>query len=515
MGFEGITPEQRRELEAQLAGPPLEESPPPATSRSPEPFPVLILGIVFFLAFLTLIWLSHARQSGAGASPSSFGARLNTYFVEGLLYWQASGDIAPTLAPALQVNRMARQTAEAWQETSDALFQQAKSPEETTDARKQDAYFSALQQVNAAALYWVAEDERATRTALATAIKRDPRNTMVLKEIAALYQPDARPVRLSAKTESTVKTLTAGPLIRARNAQLDEDHAAELAALRPGVEAAKRVMIAVVVPLSVMGFLVFAAWITYLIMMPRLRRLIEPAAHEPAPTVPWGPGTALLLISAVFLLTYTLVYLLQPFVTAYGVTARLAVNVVAELLSICIILAGFLVSRGYKPWAWGIFGWRAPRWSIGYGLLILFMSLPAVWAASIISGILLRDRDSMHPLIQLLFNPHDIWLVVISLFAASVMAPLVEETLFRGLLFRALDARIPFWRAAILSGFVFSLVHGELTVVLPITILGIVFAYLTRHSRGIWASVTAHAAFNGFNTAMALMLSWALQVPGT
>ena len=92
-------------------------------------------------------------------------------------------------------------------------------------------------------------------------------------------------------------------------------------------------------------------------------------------------------------------------------------------------------------------------------------------------------------------------LVVITVIALVVLAPLGEEMLFRALLLRGLAARIPFWWAALISTLLFTLAHPDATVggVWPrlpgLIITGLALAWLYRW-RGYWAGVSAHATVN-------------------
>ncbi len=78
-----------------------------------------------------------------------------------------------------------------------------------------------------------------------------------------------------------------------------------------------------------------------------------------------------------------------------------------------------------------------------------------------------------------------------------VVAPLAEEIFFRGLLFRALGERLPSFWAMGVSGFVFSAFHLNLSVLIPFTLLGMLFAWGFRTSGSIWVPIGAHAAING------------------
>lgn len=93
----------------------------------------------------------------------------------------------------------------------------------------------------------------------------------------------------------------------------------------------------------------------------------------------------------------------------------------------------------------------------------------------------------------LLANPSEHWW-----FAALVMiaAPLAEEYLFRGLLFRALDREWGGWKAVLGSAMFFAIYHPP-DAWLPVASLGVLNALLFRRSRSLWPCVLAHLAYNG------------------
>ena len=87
---------------------------------------------------------------------------------------------------------------------------------------------------------------------------------------------------------------------------------------------------------------------------------------------------------------------------------------------------------------------------------------------------------------------------------AILVAPVVEELYFRGVLLRSMLERRGFWPAAIVSSLVFGLVHwpiGEAlgdALVLPIvmTVTGFALAWIYSRRRNIVACVAAHMVFN-------------------
>ncbi|MGA2286644.1 MAG: CPBP family intramembrane glutamic endopeptidase [Dehalococcoidia bacterium] len=86
--------------------------------------------------------------------------------------------------------------------------------------------------------------------------------------------------------------------------------------------------------------------------------------------------------------------------------------------------------------------------------------------------------------------------VVMASVLALVLAPLVEETFFRGFLFGGLTRRFSFVIAALMSGFLFALAHGEPTVFIPFTFVGMVFAASYAYTGSLWTTISAHFLFN-------------------
>ena len=78
-------------------------------------------------------------------------------------------------------------------------------------------------------------------------------------------------------------------------------------------------------------------------------------------------------------------------------------------------------------------------------------------------------------------------------------APLVEEPLFRGIVFRGLLKSMPVWAAMAASGFLFALIHVNAATFIPLWFLGVAFAWLYRRTSSILAPMTAHFLFNLLN----------------
>jgi uncharacterized protein len=92
--------------------------------------------------------------------------------------------------------------------------------------------------------------------------------------------------------------------------------------------------------------------------------------------------------------------------------------------------------------------------------------------------------------------------------AAVVMAPLVEEVVFRGVLFQGLKRRLGLWPAALLSGLLFAIVHVEVSQPIyssGLFLLGVLFAWTMHRFGSLLVPLFAHAMFNGISVGLAIL----------
>jgi membrane protease YdiL (CAAX protease family) len=184
------------------------------------------------------------------------------------------------------------------------------------------------------------------------------------------------------------------------------------------------------------------------------------------------------------------------------------------------------VARGV-PWAQvrRDVGWFAPRpgREVVSGLAAYLATVP-VFALAVLGmfGLMEAQRrwgggepaSPGHPIVEFFVRPGWGGRIPVLVLAVAV-APLVEETMFRGALYRHLreaTARLPAWAgvglSALLSGLVFAVIHPQGWLgILPLTALAFGFA-LAREWRGsLLPPMVAHAVNNG---SLALLLMAAM-----
>lgn len=101
-----------------------------------------------------------------------------------------------------------------------------------------------------------------------------------------------------------------------------------------------------------------------------------------------------------------------------------------------------------------------------------------------------------NPLIDL-FGGSGVWTLIAFGMLATLWAPLVEESIFRGCLFRHVRSRVGVVLAAIITAMVFGGMHGYPgLLLLPVTSLGVVFALMREWRGSLVAPMTAHLIHN-------------------
>lgn len=86
--------------------------------------------------------------------------------------------------------------------------------------------------------------------------------------------------------------------------------------------------------------------------------------------------------------------------------------------------------------------------------------------------------------------------LVIAFLTLVGIAPLYEELLFRGFVFRGVASRVGMWPAAISTSALFGLAHGQLNVAIDTFILGVVASWLVWKTKSIWPAIILHGIKN-------------------
>jgi membrane protease YdiL (CAAX protease family) len=148
----------------------------------------------------------------------------------------------------------------------------------------------------------------------------------------------------------------------------------------------------------------------------------------------------------------------------------------------------------------GLRGFRLQAVRLGFGLMIVFFGLNLVYAS-----LLSLFNLQVQPDITLVFKKTNFPLVL--LLGGAIIAPIVEEIFFRGFVFTGLRSRWNWRKATLVSAGLFALAHVLPTSLLPIFVLGLIFAFLYQSSGSIWPAILMHMLTNSLALSIAYAVS--------
>lgn len=86
--------------------------------------------------------------------------------------------------------------------------------------------------------------------------------------------------------------------------------------------------------------------------------------------------------------------------------------------------------------------------------------------------------------------------VVLLVLIVGLGAPIAEEILYRGLLFRSIENRFGTWPGIVGSGVIFGVSHFQLLQLPGLAVFGCILAYLTHRTGRLMPAIFAHVGFN-------------------
>lgn len=152
--------------------------------------------------------------------------------------------------------------------------------------------------------------------------------------------------------------------------------------------------------------------------------------------------------------------------------------------------------------------WKNVAWGIGGYLGTLILLAVILVVTSVLSRVFNMDRITpANPAVPILMSSHGFAQRLMVLLLVSVMAPLVEETVFRGILYGAIRRRWGVLPGVLISAAIFASLHRQLPMgFLPIFALGAAFALLYEKRGSLVPGMVAHGLNNGVLFVMLMMM---------
>lgn len=168
---------------------------------------------------------------------------------------------------------------------------------------------------------------------------------------------------------------------------------------------------------------------------------------------------------------------------------------------------------------WKSLGWRSllPR-SDGKRRLPLTFLFAGMGLSLFVAVVSSRLKTPERMPIEEMFKHRETALLFVAM--AIIVAPLVEETLFRGYLYPLLARSFGVTPAILVTGLLFGAMHGEqlgwsLGLVAVLVTVGILFTLVRARTGSVYASYLMHLGYNGFISVVTLIATHGFtQAPG-
>lgn len=167
---------------------------------------------------------------------------------------------------------------------------------------------------------------------------------------------------------------------------------------------------------------------------------------------------------------------------------------------IAAAIAGLLRYRGIRLREFMGLRQVAPGLVPTLALGFLLAAYPLIWMAGLLGS--LQFGFDLQPQEMVLFYKAawargDHGQVIVTLFAAAICAPVIEEFIFRGYLYPALKRWAGILPAMALSAALFAAIHNNLLSLAPIFVLALCLTAAYEATGSLLVPMTMHALFNG------------------
>jgi uncharacterized protein len=185
--------------------------------------------------------------------------------------------------------------------------------------------------------------------------------------------------------------------------------------------------------------------------------------------------------------------------TAESTIGQFITAVIVYLLVLSLVVLPFYIKQGReqlarllgiasKPSVSTFIFLPVIAWAV-YMVLSVASGLLAVWLLPWVNQNQAQDTGFAN-----LTHPYE---YLLAFLAFVILAPIVEELLFRGYLFGRLRRRVGFWVSAIITSITFGFVHFQWNVAIDVAVMSMVICYVRERTGVIWYGMGVHALKNG------------------
>lgn len=224
---------------------------------------------------------------------------------------------------------------------------------------------------------------------------------------------------------------------------------------------------------------------------------------------PWRPDLALRLIAGFY------AAMALGMIVGIGYREVLPNSLTREVISfavgtfifhcVTLFLVQIFLRQHQTSWA-SAFGFQEPRLgrTIFLGAMVGILVLPVALSLKVLVEKLALAINSTSPLpnqapVEMLMQATSISQLIVHGIAAIIFAPIVEEIIFRGVLYPAVKRHASRGTALWGVSLLFALTHMNLAALLALAVLGTLLTFLYETTRNLIAPIIAHSVFNAAN----------------
>lgn len=148
-------------------------------------------------------------------------------------------------------------------------------------------------------------------------------------------------------------------------------------------------------------------------------------------------------------------------------------------------------------------------WKLKVPEILLFLGMGAAFSqfANMLVGLLqsLLNYQEYQETMDQMTEGKSLWFLILCM---GIIAPLAEEIVFRWLIYLRLRDYMRMGAAAVISGLIFGIYHGNLVQAVYASMLGMLFAYFLDISGSLWSSVLLHMGANIWSLLSPDLYAW-------
>ncbi len=223
---------------------------------------------------------------------------------------------------------------------------------------------------------------------------------------------------------------------------------------------------------------------------------------------PWKPDLVLRLFAALFAGLVLGALVVQGYQSQIG-TKTAADRIFIFILGVLsfhgvgVVLVHVFLREHRISWS-EAFGFDSPRLARAIFLagLVTIMVMPIALSLRELSAHLLSRlgvNAEAQEAVKAMQDAQSLFELLVYGFVTVFIAPFVEEVIFRGILYPVMKQngyrKLALWGTSLF----FALVHANLALILPLTVLAVILTFLYETTNNLVAPIITHSLFNGLN----------------